>query len=157
MANEWTLGLASGKALDHAGVTRLIEALEGGDAEPLRELMAVVVNAIETANSNFFRFEIETAVDEAEPVALRLTPTVDSHQCGLGLSREDSTRKLVALVVLSVEGDGVELVLDGQERPTDAVPGSVVMFPAYCNLRVTGPDHSAVEVAACHAFGPAFR
>ena len=157
MSNEWSLGLASGRALDEAGVARLVATLEGGDPAELQEQLAVVVAAIETANSSYFRFDIESAVDDAEPVVLRLTPTRDTRAVGLGLDREHSTRKLVAMVVLAVDGDGVHLVVEGQERSTEAVPGSIVMFPAYCNVRVVGAEAAAVEVAACHAFGPAFR
>ncbi len=157
MSNEWSLGLASGRALDDVGVARLVAVLEEGEPAALQEQLAVVVAAVETANSNFFRFDIETAVDDDEPAVLRLTPTQDTRAAGLGLDREHSTRKLVAMVVLAVDGDGVQLVVEGQERATDAVPGSIVMFPAYCNVRVVGSEAAAVDVAACHAFGPAFR
>jgi len=134
-----------------------VAALADDDGDTVNELLRVAVGAVEVANSSYFRFRVETAVDDAEPRLVELTPSADSRSLGLGLQKESSTRKIVALVILDVVGEGVRLTLDAWDKTVDAAPGQIVMFPAYGSVRVDAGPGSAVRVAAFHAFGPAFQ
>lgn len=157
MSNEWALGLASGAPFDAAAVARFQDGLGAADSTALKPLMEIAVTGVENANSTFFRFDVESACEEGEPRLVHLTPTADARGHQLGLTEGHSTRKLVALVVLAVTGEGVALRLDGHDKHVDAQPGQLVIFPAYCNLVVSGPPGCAVDVTAFHALGPAFR
>lgn len=157
MANDWVLGLASGHVFEEATCAGLRRALDEGDDDAAADVIAVAVAALESANSRYFRFDVENAVGADEPRLVALAAGEPSAAAGIGLTPAESTRKLVALVVLGVDGDDVTVALSGTDKRVSPAVGDVLMFPAYCIAEVESPGGGSIEVAAFHAYGRAFR
>lgn len=157
MTNDWSMGLASGVALTGEEARSYGHALERGDREAAREKEEALVRAIETANSAYFRFDLEGAIGIDEPSLLDFPLGQTSRDLGLGLTPDYSIRKLVALLVVGANGSDLSIEMDGIEKSTEVAVGRIILFPSYCSVSLRGSESSRLSVAAFHAFGPAFR
>jgi hypothetical protein len=158
LGNPWILGLASAEVLRPDQVDELDRAAEHGfeDASaPMPEPLLQWCRAIAQANSEYFRFDLEGVLEPGEPVLRELGSGESLLDCGL--ERDNSTRKLVSLLILSVTGDEVRLRMEDTGSEVSAVPGSFVTFPAYAAVSCQGPPDCRVRFLLAHAVGPAFR
>jgi hypothetical protein len=157
LGNRWAYGLASAELLSAADVRNLTEFVSA-DVRPddFPEPVHRWCNALALANSEYFRFDLEGALELDEPRLVEFGAAELSTDLGLGLTPEHSTRKLVSLVVLDVPEVGAELVLQESGRSVAAAVGHFVTFPAYATVRcvTTGPG---IRVLTAHGIGPAFR
>ncbi len=157
MGNPWILGLASAELLRGDQVDDISAALDDGrihDPGGMPEPLLQWCRAIAQANSEYFRFHLEGVLEAGEPVTRTLA--VGEPLTDVGLSREQSTRKVVSLLVLSVEGDDVGFQLEETTSVVPAVRGSFVVFPAYGHVSCVGGAGGGVRLMLAHGLGPAF-
>ncbi|UDY33959.1 hypothetical protein [Dermatobacter hominis] len=158
LGNPWILGLASAELLRPDQVDDLVALLGDGDRfeEALPDTVLQWCHSVSQANSQFFRFRIEGVLQPDEPRVVQWEAGGSSTDLDLGITAESSTRKLVSILVLAVEGEGVEFQVERTGRSVPAAHGSFVTFPAYSSVRCLGTGDVRVTALAAHAVGPAF-
>lgn len=157
MTNDWVLGMASVQAFHPAWASAILDHLRSGERAEAQRLIEQSADALHTANSDYFRFDLDGMVGIDEPALITMSPAESTQNMGLGLAPGYSDRKLLALVVLAVDAPSAAIRLDGHEKSVVASPGLLVVVPAYCSLRLECDGDGSVECAAFHAFGRAFR
>lgn len=151
--NRYVVGLATAPIMTPENAVDLFGRVEVGSELPqdvAQALDPLFVAAVETANSEYFRFdldrlEVPTVVDV--PLGGRSLPGLDADQ---------STRKLTLFLPLGSRSGTlgrVRLPLLNKEGVLDA--GTMVMFPSYIS-NVVEPTERLVGIIA-FAVGPAFR
>src|SRR5262249_10934139 len=158
LGNPWILGLASAELLRPDQVDELLATIGDGDRfeDELPETVLQWCHSVSQANSQFFRFRIDGVLQPDEPRVVRWGAGGSSADLGLGVTAEESTRKLVSLLVLDVKGHDVELQVERTGRSVPVVRGSFVTFPAYSAVRCIGTGDVHITALAAHAVGPAY-
>jgi len=154
LANDWVLGVASAVGVIPDRGEALARAVAAGD--DATDLLEPIVAAVATANSTYFRFELDGLLDADEPRLVTLTSGRSTLDLGLGLRSDRPTRKLTALLVVEVEG-AARLVVAPEGKTIDLVPGTVVVLPSYCAATLDAPDDASATLVAVHALGRSFR
>lgn len=157
MTNDWVLGMASAIAFDTEWVNEVLLHLQSEEHSEVQRLIEQSADAIHVANSDYFRFNVDGVVGIDEPMMITMSTDESTATLGLGLSSGHSDRKLLALVILRVEGTSPTIRLDGHDKSVAAQPGQLVVVPSYCSLSFGSEGPGSVVAAAFHAFGRAFR
>lgn len=162
--NPMIHGLASGRVLtadQAADMAATLDPVGSADAAGAYALLADVVGQLAAiaaqANTEYFRFELTGVVGEGEPRVLNVAESGSLADHDVGLTGDESTRKLVVLLALASDGttaDGVtiDLPIAGKSNPLE--PGMAYVWPAFLDATLSAPHGASVLVL--HAHGPAF-
>jgi hypothetical protein len=112
---------------------------------------------LQQANDQYFRFDLTGAIAAGEPVVIDLVDGSSTGDAGIGINSEQSTRKVVALLPISLEGLGGRLILPFPAKSEALEIGHVLAWPAFLDARAHLPGGGRVRALAVHAFGPVFR
>jgi len=152
LGNEYVVGVASATLLTREEAVRIGSLVDGGaiDDALARQLGAALVVAVETANSQYFRFDLRF-LDEVTSQSLI---AVDTTIAVAGLDQVHQTRK-VTIVLPLVAVDAATIRFPMVDRQVTLVPGTATMFPAY--LHAVLEPAGAFTGIVVHAQGPVFR
>ena len=153
MENSFVVGIATARVLGPEAAAAVWNelAVSGSSAD----LDRVLVEAIGSANSNYFHFELAALHEATGP---RLLHHLDRGMLAdAGLSREASTRKLTILLPLVAEVDTVLPVVEFPEveRSQQLAVVTALMFPSF--LRAAAGAAAEFGAVLSFALGDAFR
>jgi hypothetical protein len=154
LGNDYVVGLARAEVLAPASAARLAGAarpgqpLSGADTAPVVDLL---VAAVDTANAQYFRFELTELATPADVERVGGEPWAVP-----GLDADHTTRKLTLVVPLGPDPAGaVTLRFPATGRVASIPVGTAAVFPAYLHAMAEAEPPCLVLVT--HALGPAFR
>lgn len=157
-------GLASGRVLSPDEAAALAGAFDpvGGAAASgadvrLDDVVDQLAAMTAQANTEYFRFELTGVVGEGEPRFLHVAESGSLADYDVGLTGDESTRKLVVLLALAIDGTTaddatIDLPVAGKSNPLK--PGMAYVWPAFLDATWSAPN--GVHLLVLHAHGPAF-